>query len=244
MTTYVLIPGFWLGGWAWRSVTEALEAHGHDVHALDLTGMGERAHLATPQTDLETHIDDVLDVIRERDLRDVVLVGHSYAGAVVTPAVADRMPERIATLVFVDTGPLPDGMTQAAFADPQEQADNAELVEQHGQGWKLPPPPWAQLAADVPDVDAAAITELETRSEPQPWLTATTPVRLTDAWEHLPRVGILSSFTEEQIRGMAAAVPMFALMDGEQWRYQELATWHWPMFSRPKELAELLHSAG
>ena len=244
MTTYVLIPGFWLGAWAWRSVTEALEARGHDVHAVDLTGMGERAHLATPQTDLETHIEDVMDVIRERELRDVVLVGHSYAGAAVTPAVVDRMPERIATLVFVDTGPLPDGMTQAEFADPQEQAANAELVEQQGHGWQLPPPPWAQLAADTPDVDAAAIAELEKLSEPQPWRTATTPVRLTGAWESLPRVGILSSFTEAQARGMATAVPAFTHMDGEQWRYLELPTWHWPMINRPKELAELLHEAG
>jgi pimeloyl-ACP methyl ester carboxylesterase len=244
MTTYVLVPGFWLGAWAWRLVTDELHSRGHDVHALSLTGMGERAHLARPDTDLETHISDVLDLLRSQDLHDVVLVGHSYAGAVVTPAVADRVPERIATLVFVDSGPMPDGFSQSQFGAPDEQARNIELVEKYGEGWKLPPPPWAQIAAGVPDVGSAAIAELTERSVPQPWKTATTPVRLTGAWEKLPRLGLLCSFTEQQARGMAAAVPMFAHMDGEQWEYQELPTWHWPMVTRPVELADLLHRAG
>lgn len=244
MTTYVLVPGFWLGAWAWRPVTEALTARGHDVHAVSLTGMGERAHLARPDTDLETHIADVLDLLVSADLRDVVLVGHSYAGAVVTPAVADRMPERIARLVFVDTGPMPDGMSQSQFAGPEEQAANAALVEEQGQGWQLPPPPWEQLAAGAPDVDAAALAELTERAVPQPWRTAVTPVRLTGAWEKLPRLGVLCSFTEEQARGMAGVAPAFAHMDGPQWEYVELPTWHWPMVSRPAELAHVLHRAG
>jgi hypothetical protein len=75
----------------------------------------------------------------------------------------------------------------------------------------------------------------------QPWASATAPVRLTGAWEKLPRLGILSSFTAEQVRGMAAAVPLFRHMAGDRWRYEELPTWHWPMLSRPAELAALLH---
>jgi pimeloyl-ACP methyl ester carboxylesterase len=244
MTTYVLIPGFWLGGWAWRPVTDALRAHGHDVHPLDLTGMGDRAHLAGPDTDLETHIGDVLDLLTERDLHDVVLVGHSYAGAMVTPAVADRVPDRIATLAFVDTGPLPDGMSQSQFGPPEEQARNADLVQRYGDGWQLPPPPWPQLAAGTPAVGPDTLAELAARAVPQPWRTATTPARLTGAWEKLPRLGILCGFTAAQARGMAAAAPAFAHMDGEQWRYAELPTWHWPMFSRPAELADILHRAG
>lgn len=239
MTTYVLIPGFWLGGWAWRPVTDALRARGHDVYPFSLTGMGERAHLARPDTDLEVHVTDVLNLLRYEDLHDVVLVGHSYAGAVVITAAADRAPDRVGKLVFVDTGPLPDGMSQSEFDDPSERAATAELVATQGDGWRLPPPPWAQLAADT-DLGADVLATLVERSVPQPWATATTPVSLTDAWEKLPRLGILCGFTEAQARGMAAD-PTFRHMAGEQWRYAELPTWHWPMFSRPVELAELLH---
>jgi pimeloyl-ACP methyl ester carboxylesterase len=241
MTTYVLVPGFWLGGWAWRSVADRLRAHGHEVHAVTLTGMGDRMHLARPEIDLDVHVNDVLNLLRYEDLNDVVLVGHSYAGAVVIPAVADRAPERIAKLVFVDTGPLPDGTAQAEFDEPDEQAATAALVATHGDGWRLPPPPWEQVAADA-DLDDDVLAALVERSVPQPWATATTPVSLTGAWEKLPRLGILCGFTEEQARAMAAA-PMFRHMAGVQWEFVELPTWHWPMFSRPAELAEILHGA-
>lgn len=239
MTTYVLVPGFWLGAWAWRPVTEALRERGHTVYPVSLTGMGERALEARPETTLETHIDDVVGLLTSDDLHDVVLVGHSYAGIVIT-AVADRVPERIAQLVYVDTGPLPDGTAQNDFSPPEEQAANADLVATAGDGWRLPPPPWAMLAADVPDVDDTAIEELTANSVPQPWATATTPVRLTGAWETLPRFGILCSFTTAQVGELAAGVPLFQHMAGDNWRYAELPTWHWPMFSRPAELAEIL----
>src|SRR3569833_3421109 len=110
METFVMLPGFWIDAWAWQPVAAELCGRGHDVRPLRLTGMGERVHLARPDTDLETHILDVVNFIRYENLRDVVLVGHSYAGAVVVPGVADRVPDRISRLVFVDSGPLPDGM--------------------------------------------------------------------------------------------------------------------------------------
>jgi pimeloyl-ACP methyl ester carboxylesterase len=239
MTTYVLVPGSWIGAWAWRPVERALRARGHDVHAMSLTGLAERAHLARPETDLETHVADVVNLLRYEDLHDVVLVGHSYAGASVTPVVADRVPERIARLVFVDTGPLPDGMSQAEFAPPDEQAHNAELVATHGDGWLLPPPPWAE----VPDLTPDAVALLTERAVPHPWAAATSPVRLTGAWEKLPRVGVMCSFTEAQIRAMVGTVPAFAHMTGPQWRYEELPTSHWPMLTKPAELAEILDRA-
>ena len=91
MTNFVLVPGFWLGGWAWDRVTARLRAAGHTVFPVTLTGLGERVHLAGPQIDLDTHITDVINLITYEALHDVVLVGHSYAGMVVT-GVADRMP--------------------------------------------------------------------------------------------------------------------------------------------------------
>jgi pimeloyl-ACP methyl ester carboxylesterase len=209
------------------------------VYPVTLTGLGERSHLAHSSIDLDTHITDVANVLRYEDLHDVVLVGHSYAGLVVT-GVADRLPDRVAQLAYVDTGPLPDGFSQNDFSAPDEQAANAALVAERGDGWQLPPPPWAALAANVPDVDEAAIATLQQRSTPQPWASATVPLRLTGAWEKLPRLGVLSSFTEQQARGMAAVVPAMRHMDGHTWRYAELPTWHWPMISRAGELGAIL----
>jgi pimeloyl-ACP methyl ester carboxylesterase len=243
MTTYVLVPGYWLGAWAWRPVTEALRAQGHEVHPLSLTGMGERAHLAGPEVGLETHVTDVVNLVRYEDLTDVVLVGHSYAGSAVTTMAADRMPERIAKLVFVDTGPLPDGFSMSQFGAPEEHEANAARVESEGDGWLLPPPPWAELAAAVPDLDPGILPMLTERAVPQPWSTATTAVSLTGAWEKLPRLGILSEFTEAQAREWAGTMPLLAHMADDNWQYEELPTWHWPMFSEPEALAAILGRA-
>lgn len=172
-----------------------------------------------------------------------MLVGHSY-GALVTTGAADRVPERVARLVYVDTGPLPDGMAQADFEGPDARAANDEIVRTHGEGWKLPPPPWTALAADVPEVDDAAVAALVDGSQPQPWRTATQPVALTGAWERLRRTGILCSFTVEQMHQMAPHSPAFAHMLDGDWTYVELPTWHWPMVSRPARLAEVLGSVG
>ena len=240
-TTYVLVPGFWLGAWVWRRVADSLTERGHVVHAVDLSGMGERAHLASPETSLTTHIDDVVHLLEQGNLHDVVLVGHSY-GALVTTGAADRIPERVARLVYVDSGPLPDGMAQADFEGPAARAANDHLVMTHGQGWKLPPPPWAELAAEVPEVDDTAVAALVEGSQPQPWLTATQPVALTGAWERLPRTGVLCSFSLEQLQQMAPHAPVFAHMVDGDWTYVELPTWHWPMMSRPAELANVLAS--
>jgi pimeloyl-ACP methyl ester carboxylesterase len=240
---YVLVPGFWLGAWVWRPVADSLRELGHVVHAVDLTGMGERAPLASPETDLETHIDDLVHLLEQQDLHDVVLVGHSY-GALVTTGAADRLPERVARLVYIDSGPLPEGMAQADFEGPDARAANEELVRTHGQGWRLPPPRWAELAAGVPGVDGAAVAALVEGSQPQPWLTATQPVALTGAWEWLPRTGVLCSFSLEQVKQMAPHAPVFALMVNGDWTYVELPTWHWPMISRPAELAEVLATVG
>ena len=242
MATYVLVPGFWLGAWAWRSVADDLRARGHDVYPLSLTGLGERAHLARPEIDLDTHVTDVVNLLRYEDLRDVVLVGHSYAGLVVT-AAADREPDRVSQLVYVDTGPLPDGVAQVEFSPPEERERTAAAVAEHGDGWRLPPPPWKELAAAASDVDDATVALLAERSVDQPYATATTPVRLTGAWEQIPRLGVLSSFSIAQTQQMAASVPVARHMAGEGWRFTELPTWHWPMLSRPAELAAILDSS-
>ena len=240
-TTYVLVPGFWLGGRVWNAVADVLRARGHVVHPVDLTGMGDRADLASPETDLTTHVDDVVHLLEQEDLHDVVLVGHSY-GALVTTGAADRVPDRVARLVYVDTGPLPDGTAQADFEGPEARAANEDVVRAQGEGWRLPPPPWAALAAEVPEVDDAAVAATVRPARPQPWRTATEPVTLTGAWERLPRTGVLCTFSLEQLRQMAPHAPVFAHMVDGDWTYVELPTWHWPMVSRPADLATVLDS--
>lgn len=240
-STYVLVPGFWLGGWVWQPVADSLQARGHTVYPVDLTGMGSRAQLASAGTNLTTHIDDVVRLIREHDLRDVVLVGHSYGALVVTGA-ADRIPERVKRLVYIDSGPLPDGMAQADFEGPQARKAHQDLVTTYGEGWKLPAPPWAALAAGVPGVDETAIAALSSGAQPQPWACATEPVALTGAWEPLPRTAVLCTFSLEQLQQLAPQAPQFAAMISGDWTYLELPTWHWPMVSRPTDLADLLNS--
>src|SRR5258706_480392 len=108
MTTYVLVAGAWLGGWARQPVPHRLRKLGHEVYPVTLTGLGERAHLASPQIDLETHIADIVNLIRFEDLREVVLVGHSYGGVPVSGA-ADRIPDRVAQVAYLDSAPIPGG---------------------------------------------------------------------------------------------------------------------------------------
>ena len=112
MATFVIVHGAWSGAHAWRWVRPLLRAAGHDVVTPSLTGLGERAHLATPATNLDTHITDIAAVLHYEDLHDVVLVGHSYGGMVIT-GVADRVPERIGHLVYLDADVPREGESDA-----------------------------------------------------------------------------------------------------------------------------------
>ena len=114
--TYVIVHGAMGGGWDWRAVDSILSLNGDRVVRVTLTGLGERVHLASPAIGLTTHIDDVVNTILWEDLHDVILIGHSYGGMVIT-GVADRVPDRIRRLVYLDAF-LPDsGETALAFAD-------------------------------------------------------------------------------------------------------------------------------
>ena len=113
--TYVIVHGAWGGGWDWRAVDSMLTRHGHRVVRVTLTGLGERVHLASPDVGLTTHIADVVNTILWEDLHDVILVGHSYGGMVIT-GVADRIPERIRRLVYLDAFVPDSGETAMALA--------------------------------------------------------------------------------------------------------------------------------
>jgi pimeloyl-ACP methyl ester carboxylesterase len=171
MATYVLMHGAWYGGWCWRKVTPLLRAAGHEVHAPTLTGLGERVHLAAPAVGLDTHVQDVLHVLEYEDLSGVVAVGHSYGGLVIA-GVADRAPERLAHLVYLDADIREDG---EAFVDGLPPARRAALearVRTDGAGWRLPLD--VDSALDGYGVDDPAERRwMAARLVPHPWKTAT-----------------------------------------------------------------------
>jgi pimeloyl-ACP methyl ester carboxylesterase len=136
MASFVLVPGAWCGGWAWKWVTPLLRKAGHEVYPLTLTGVGERSHLAHADIDLDTHIQDVINVIEYEDLNGFVLVGWSYGGNVIT-GVADRIPERIAQLIYLDANRPNHNETLADEADPWWQA-RKQLTNEQGNGWRVP----------------------------------------------------------------------------------------------------------
>jgi pimeloyl-ACP methyl ester carboxylesterase len=137
MATIVLVPGAWLGAWAFERVTPLLTARGHDAHPLTLTGLGDRAHLATAETGADVHVQDVVAVIEMARLDEVVLVGHSYAGLVISGA-AERIPQRLARLVWLASQPAPDGRSLFEAFGPDFQGSVEAAAAQSPEGWRVP----------------------------------------------------------------------------------------------------------
>ncbi|MEH1013387.1 alpha/beta hydrolase [Micromonospora sp. CPCC 206060] len=236
MATFVLVPGFWLGAWAWREVTAGLRGRGHEVYPLTLTGLADRAHLAGPEVTLETHTRDISTLLDAEDLRDVLLVGHSGGGLPATQA-AERMPERIARLVYLESGPLPDGMAQFDTNPPEEQERLRRLI---GDGHLLPPPTWEpdQDPGNLAGLDDTALALLRARSTPQPLRTATDPLRRADRLP-VPVALIACTFPVEVAREMIdQGHPFFAGPAGAD--LHGLPTGHWPMLSEPAGLVDTL----
>jgi pimeloyl-ACP methyl ester carboxylesterase len=237
MATFVIVHGAWGGAWAWnRLVAPRLRQAGHTVHAVTLTGLGERAHLATPEVNLDTHIQDVCNVLFYEDLREVVLVGHSYGGMVIT-GVADRMPERLARLVYLDAAVPSDGAAIADMWGPARRQELLERAQREGDGWRLPP--GDMQADDPPEIVAWAAP----RRRPQPLATFTQPLRLARGETALPRAFVYCA------GGKAADSPQARraaqLKADPRWRYFELPSGHNLHYSAPDEtVAILLELAG
>jgi pimeloyl-ACP methyl ester carboxylesterase len=211
-----------------------------------LTGMGERSHLASPQVDLDTYVADVVNLIEFEDLHDVVLVGHSYSGLPVT-AVADRIPERLSVLAYLDSGPVPDGTAYLDLQQPEARQLIERLIEESGDGWQIPMPSWEELqgvmGASLEGLEQDERRRMRARAVAQPARTWTQPVSLKNpAREQLPKLLITCSFPLAQVRHMIAeGHPWFAELAGPEWSFLELRTGHWPMFSVPDRLADVLH---
>lgn len=225
----VLVPGFWLGAWAWDRVVPGLRDAGLEPHAVTLPGL-ESAGSDRAGITLEDHVTAVADLVRSLD-GDVVLVGHSGGGMVVQHVV-DRLPDRVRRAVYVDSGPMREG---AAIAPDATGADH-------------PIPSWDELAAQgssAEGLDDALRDEVARRAVPHPAGVASTPAHASDPRRHdVPVTVICSSLTSELIQQLIAAGQMPAeLPDARDVTYVDLPTGHWPMLSRPDDLAAAIAAA-
>jgi pimeloyl-ACP methyl ester carboxylesterase len=125
MSTFVLVHGAWHGGWCYKRVAQLLRQSGHEVYTPTLTGLGERSHLMNRTIDLETHVRDIVDVIRWEELSDLVLCGHSYGGMVIS-GVVEKVPEKIRALVYLDAFVPDSGQALTDFLPPEQAAGLAE----------------------------------------------------------------------------------------------------------------------
>jgi pimeloyl-ACP methyl ester carboxylesterase len=149
MTTFVLVHGGWDGGWAWKGVAAELNAAGHQVYRPTMTGSGERVHLAGPEVGLDTHVLDITNVLRYEDLTDVVLVGISYGGMVIT-GVAEQVPERIKHLIYLDAFAPTDGQSGCDIVGPTMTGFMEQAATLYGDGWRVPhDPPDADRRTDL-----------------------------------------------------------------------------------------------
>lgn len=234
MPPIVLVHGAWAGAWCWKRVLAPLRAAGHEVHAVTLTGLGERAHLLTPAVTLATHVADVVNLVVAEELRDIVLVGHSYGGVVITGA-ADRLqrdaPGTLRQLVYVDAVvPLP-GESWSSTHTPETVAARVAAAEASG-GLAMPPPDPAAFGLQGADRDW-----LLRRQTPQPLAVYREPLPFDAARvAALPRAFV--DCTQPALATIDASRRRVREPPG--WRVVEMATGHDPMVSEPDAFVRVL----
>jgi pimeloyl-ACP methyl ester carboxylesterase len=229
-STFVLVHGAWHGGWCWTKVSRLLTDAAHTVFTPTLTGLGDRAHLARPDIDLELHTQDVVAMLDAEELRNVVLVGHSYAGMVIT-GVAARVPNRISKLVYLDAFVPEPGQSLLSFQPPERAEMIRTSAAEAGEGWKIPPFPPERFG-----VTSQRDTEwLQKHLMPQPLMTFESPLAQAPPGK-IPRTYIYCS------KPAMGAFDQFAekLRDDRKWRFHDVKTGHDAMVTAPGELAKIL----
>lgn len=229
-THFVLVPGFWLGGWAWESVAAVLENEGHHVNALTLPGLDDALTDRSSIT-LDDHVAAIVDAVDSVTEDKVIVVAHSGAGPVAYMAT-DAEPQRISRIVYVDSGPMPAGVST------REDLDGVD---------EIPLPAWSELEAEgssLEGLDDATLERFRARALPHPAGPARDAVHLSDERRlNVPTTVVCNSFPSAVIAEMAAGGhPMAAeLTSLKSVDYVDLPTGHWPMWSRPDDLAKVLH---
>jgi pimeloyl-ACP methyl ester carboxylesterase len=228
MSNFVLVHGGFCGGWYWKKVKVLLENAGHTVFTPTLTGLGERNHLNNPNIDLNTHILDITNLCVFQDIKDAILVGHSYGGLVIT-GVASAMPDRIKKLIYLD-GLIPDvGDSLMSLVDDQTAFYFRSQVEEKGEGWFVP----ASLSASFADDDNTWFNERVTtqafKSFEQEIIFDPTIVNA------IPKSFISCAQNDHiTLKNMARKAR------AKGWPYYEIDSDHFPMISNPVALSEVL----
>ncbi len=238
----MLVHGAWHGGWCWQKVIPLLEAAGHEVYAPTLTGLAERASLLTPDVGLDTHIHDIVGLLEEKNLHGVILVGHSY-GAMVITGVVDRVPERIAHLVYLDTFVPRDGESMADISPLIIRLLRRE-AQTHGDGWRIDPQKERPFVKGIYGVTTEPdLSWVRSKVTPQPLKTFEQPLHLKNPAivSAKPRTHIYCTgggffySLMQHILGRRALAPTEA-----GWRLRQLPSSHDVMITMPRELTDLL----
>jgi pimeloyl-ACP methyl ester carboxylesterase len=227
--TFVLVHGAWHGGWCWRRVSDLLEQRGHKVFTPTLTGLGERSHLMSRDINLDTHILDVVNVIKWEDLKGICLVAHSYGGWPVSGAIEQSL-DRIASVVFLDAFLPEDGQKGFDFASDFSRKGTLE-AQQRGEISRPPPP---ATTFHVNEKDRAWV---DSKTTPQPLALAFSEIKLTGAREKVAK--------KTYIRAPVYAQPAFDKYYADKkadaaWRTYEVASGHDVMIDMPGRLTEIL----
>jgi pimeloyl-ACP methyl ester carboxylesterase len=228
MANFVLVHGAWIGGWYWRPIAQKLRKAGHEAYAPTLTGLGERIHLMSPSINLDTHVTDVVNVIKEEGLSDVVLVGHSYGGMVVT-GVADALPDKITSLVYLDAFVPNNGDALVNFV-PAGSPPPTFASE-----YTLAPLP-ASIFGASPDVAAA----VDARTTPMPTACFTQVLTLNGGIDRIKK----KSFIYCNVPAPTTFTPFYEkLKDDPDWSIHTLPCTHIVQMEMPEELTALLLQA-
>ncbi|MEU3183446.1 alpha/beta hydrolase [Streptomyces sp. NPDC006923] len=226
MTEFVLVAGAWLGSSAWDEVVPELRAAGHGAHPLTLSGLADKRQVTAGQ---QTHVQDIVGEVERLGLREVVLVGHSYSGIPVGQA-AERIGDRLARVVFVDSNVPVDGESFLSGWPEGRAAVEASIAE-HGGFWA----PLTAADYEGQGLTDAQIERIVAGSTPHPGATLTEPAVLTRPLGELP-----ATYVKCLLDGAEPSAEVAELLKSERWRLVEMDTGHWPMFSRPRELARIL----
>ena len=229
----MLVHGAWHGGWCWRAVADALRAKGHRVFTPTQTGLGERKHLLSREITLDTFVDDLTNLIEMEELQNIILVGHSFGGSPIS-GVADRMPDRIGHLVYLDSLVLEGGQSTFSVVPPDVVAARRKLVVEQGLGIAIPTPPVTAFGIPEDHPQAAWVRRHLT---PHPVGTYESTLRL----EHPVGNGRPRTYIHctNPVYGPAEASRQWVRQQ-QGWGWQEIATAHDAMVTAPADLARML----
>jgi pimeloyl-ACP methyl ester carboxylesterase len=231
MSTFVLVHGAWHGSWCWKRVRKALQARGHDVYTPTLSGVGERSHLCSPAIDLETHILDVVNLIRWEELTDIVLCGHSYGGCVVT-GVADRLADRIRALVYLDAFVLGAGENLVHHLPDATRDRMLAAANARGEGWNTPP-----ISAEGFNVNAADRDWMDRQCTMHPIGCFLQPLALGGGIERIANITYV--LATGYVEG-SPFPPFHRMAQAKGWHTRTIHSGHDVMLDRPDELTDLL----